>query len=84
MDMATAPGVIKPALITYVTANDVQILLGCAQSKAYLTIREVNKSAKEKGNFGYGAGKANKYLFAEKYNIPMEVVNEVISSNSRR
>ena len=78
---ATAPGVLGAAMTTYVTAADVMKLLGCKQNKAYETIREVNKAAEEDGQFAYGQGKASKYIFAEKFGIPMDVVNAVIDKN---
>ena len=76
-----APGVLGAAMTTYVTAADVMKLLGCKQNKAYQTIREVNNVAKEGGQFAYGQGKANKYIFAEKFGIPIDVVNAVIDKN---
>ena len=76
-----APGVLGAAMTTYVTAADVMKLLGCKQNKAYQTIREVNNVAKEGGQFAYGQGKANKYIFAEKFGIPIDVVNAVIDDN---
>lgn len=79
--LATAPGVLGAALTTYITAADVMKLLGCRQNKAYQTIRELNKAAKEDGQFAYGQGKASKYIFAEKFGIPMDVINSVIENN---
>lgn len=79
--LATAPGVLGAAMTTYVTAADVMKLLGCKQNKAYQTIREVNNVAKEGGQFAYGQGKANKYIFAEKFGIPIDVVNAIIDKN---
>lgn len=79
--LATAPGVLGATLTTYITAMDVMKLLGCKQNKAYQAIREVNKIAKENGQFAYGQGKASKYIFAEKFGIPMDVVNAVIENN---
>lgn len=79
--LATAPGVLGAALTTYITAADVMKLLGCRQNKAYQTIRELNKVAKEDGQFAYGQGKASKYIFAEKFGIPMDVINLVIENN---
>ncbi|MBR1740266.1 MAG: hypothetical protein IJ733_00045 [Lachnospiraceae bacterium] len=81
--LATAPGVLGSVLTTYVTCADVKTLLGCAENKAYQTIRELNSSAREKGNFAYGQGKASKYLFAEKFAIPMDVVDAVIEKNKK-
>lgn len=79
--LATAPGVLGASVTTYVTAADVMELLGCRESKAYRTIREINKSARDSGKFAYGRGKANKYMFAEKFGIPLDVVNAVIGRN---
>lgn len=79
--LATAPGVVGTAKITYITVSDVMKLLGCKENKAYQSIREVNRFAKSQGKFAYGQGKANKYMFAEKFGIPIEVVNSVIEDN---
>lgn len=79
--LTAAPGVLGAAMTTYVTAADVMKLLGCKENKAYSTIREVNKVAEEDGQFAYGQGKASKYIFAEKFGIPIEVVNAVIDKN---
>lgn len=79
--LATAPGVLGAAKTTYVTVADVKSLLGCKENKAYESIRAVNKFAAEKGQFAYGAGKASKYIFAEKFGIPIDVVNAVIEDN---
>lgn len=79
--LATAPGVLGAATTTYITVADVMKLLGCKENKAYQTIREVNRAAKQNGQFAYGQGKASKYIFAEKFGIPLEVVNEVIDQN---
>lgn len=76
--LATAPGVLGAAITTYVTVTDVMKLLGCKENKAYQTIREVNRAAQEDGQFAYGKGKASKYIFAEKFRIPMDVVNAII------
>ncbi len=79
--LATAPGVLGAAMTTYITAVDVMTLLGCKENKAYETIRAINNLAKKNGQFAYGQGKASKYLFSEKYGIPMDVVNAVIERN---
>lgn len=82
--LTAAPGVLGATMTTYVTASDVMKLLGCKENKAYQTIREVNRSALENGQFAYGQGKASKYIFAEKFGIPMEVVNAVIEKNKEQ
>jgi len=79
--LAAAPGVLGAALTTYVTAADVMKLLGCKENKAYQTIREVNQIAKKDGQFAYGQGKASKYIFSEKFGIPIDVVNAIIDKN---
>ena len=82
--LATAPGVVRTALITYLTPKDVKALLGCRDSKAYSVIRMINEAAKVNGNIGYGAGKCNKYLFSEKFGIPIEVIDQIIENNTGR
>lgn len=79
--IVTAPGVLGAAMTTYITVTDVMKLLGCKENKAYQTIREVNAVARENGQFAYGQGKASKYIFSEKFGIPIEVVNAVIDQN---
>jgi hypothetical protein len=79
--LATAPGILGATMTTYITAVDVMKLLGCKENKAYQTIRIVNKIAEEQGHLAYGQGKASKYIFAERYGIPMDVVNAVIDKN---
>lgn len=78
----TVPGVLGAAITTYVTAADVMKLLGCKESKAYKIIRAVNVTAEKNGQFAYGQGKASKYIFAEKFGIPMDVVNAIIERNN--
>lgn len=82
-DLKSAPGVLGATITTYVTAADVKHLLGCADNKAYQTIRDVNKAAKEEGKMPYGKGRANKYIFAEKFGIPIDVVNAVIEEKKQ-
>lgn len=77
--LATAPGVTMGVTRIYVTAEDVMVLLGCKENKAYEQIREVNRHAMEKGLMSFPSGKANKYLFSELQGIPIEDVNAVIS-----
>lgn len=77
--MATSPGVVKKSTRIFVTHEDVAILLGCGKSKAYDIVREVNKSAKKKGNHPFPAGKANKYLFSDIFDIPIDEVDRVIN-----
>lgn len=79
--LATAPGVISASVTTYVTAPDVKCLLGCKDNKAYETIREINKIAREKGFLPYGLGKASKYIFSERFGIPVDVIDTVIEQN---
>lgn len=77
--LVAAPGVMQKSTRIFVTCEDVATLMGCGKSKAYDIVRGVNKHAKEKGNHPFPAGKANKYLFSDIYNIPIEEVDRVIN-----
>lgn len=68
---------------TFVNSKDVKELLGCESNKAYEVIRNVNGYAKKKGLFTFPEGKANKYLFAERFGIPLEVVDAAIKKNMK-
>lgn len=81
--LATAPGVVESVTRVFVVQKDVAMLLGCGKSKAYEVVNEVNEYAKKKGYLPFPAGKANKYLFADIYDIPIEEVDRVIISNRR-
>ena len=74
-----APGVIKKTTRLFITGDDVMQIFGCGKSKAYNIIRDVNKCAVERGNRPLPAGKANKYLFAAIYDLPIEEVDKVIN-----
>ncbi len=82
--LTTAPGVLRAATTTYVNVKNVMRLLGCKENKAYETIRAINHLAKEAGMMAYGQGKASKYMFAEQFGIPMDVVNAVIEENGNK
>lgn len=77
--LAEAPGVVRKSTRIFVTQEDVAALLGCGKSKAYDIVREVNGLAKKKGNHPFPAGKANKYLFSDIFDIPMDEVDKVIN-----
>ena len=77
---ASAPGVMRNATRIFVTQEDVAVLLGCGKSKAYNIVRELNELPKKKGKHPFPAGKANKYVFAEEFDIPIEEVNKVINT----
>lgn len=77
--LAAAPGVLRKSTRVFVTQEDVAVLLGCGKSKAYDIVREVNELAKKKGNHPFPAGKANKYLFSDTFDIPIEEVDKVIN-----
>lgn len=76
---ATVPGVIRKSTRVFVTQEDVSELLGCGKSKAYGIVQEVNKQAKRNGNLPFPAGKANKFLFSDVFDIPIEEVDRVIN-----
>lgn len=75
-----APGVIKEATRIFIVWEDVAMLFGCGKSTAYNIVRKVNEIAIKKGNQPLQAGKANKYLFADIYGIPLEEVDRVINA----
>ncbi len=76
--LVRVPGVVKRATRIFITQEDVATLLGCGKSKAYNIVRQVNECAKKKGNYPFPSGKANKYLFSDIYDIPIEEVDRVI------
>ena len=78
--LAEAPGVVRKSTRIFVTQEDVAILLGCGKSKSYDIVRKVNEQAKKKGNHPFPSGKANKYLFADIFDIPIEEVDKVINN----
>jgi len=82
--LVTAPGVLREVLPTYVAVEDVKELLGCQNNKAYTVIREINRLAVNSGLFAYGQGKASKYIFSDKFGIPMDIVDAVINKNRER
>lgn len=77
--LEAAPGVVRKSTRIFVTQEDVAAIFGCGKSKAYDIVREVNELAKEKGNHPFPAGKANKYLFSDIFDIPIEEVDRVIN-----
>lgn len=79
--LAGTPGVVRKSTRIYVTQEDVAVLLGCGKSKAYDIVREVNGLAKKKGNLPFPAGRANKYLFSDTFDIPIEEVDRVINTD---
>lgn len=62
----------------YVNHKDVEALLGCARTKAYAVIREVNDYSAKRNVRRFPDGKANKYMFAEMYGIPTCDIDAVI------
>lgn len=78
--LSSASGVIKKPARLFITSDDVMQLFGCGKSKAYGIVRDVNKCAKDKGHRPLPSGKANKYLFADIYDLPIEEVDRVINN----
>ena len=74
-----APGVIRQASRMYITQADVSKLLGCKQSKAYSIVKDVNRIAVERGKAPFPSGRANKYIFSDMYDIPIEEINSVLT-----
>ena len=77
--LETASGVIKRSTRIFITAKDVEVLMGCKKSKASQIVQKVNKLAKEKGKEPFPSGKANKFLFSDVFSIPMEDVDRVLN-----
>lgn len=77
-NLVKAQGVVERTTRIFITHEEVSALLGCGKSKAYAIVRQVNECAKKKGNYPFPSGKANKYLFSDIYNIPIEEVDRVI------
>ncbi len=77
--LAEAPGVVRKSTRLFVTQKDVATILGCGKSKAYDIVRDVNKAAVKRGKHPFTAGRANKYLFADIFEIPIEEVDRVIN-----
>ncbi len=77
--LSEAPGVVRKSTRIFVTQEDVAVLLGCGKSKAYDIVRDVNKAAIKMGKHPFIAGRANKYLFADIFGIPLEDVDRVIN-----
>lgn len=79
LELEVSPGVMRKSTRIFVTQEDVAVLLGCGKSKAYNIVREVNARAKKKGNHPFPAGKANKYLFSDIFDIPLEEIDKVLN-----
>ncbi|EOS47310.1 hypothetical protein C809_02186 [Lachnospiraceae bacterium MD335] len=73
-----ASGVIGKPKRLFVTSNDVMKLLGCKKSYASKVIQDINAEAKQRGEHAFPAGKANKYIFAKTFALPMEDVESVM------
>lgn len=76
--LAEAPGVIGKPKRLFVTSNDVMRLLGCKKSYAAKVIQDINAEAKQRGERAFPAGKANKYIFAKDFAIPMDDVESAM------
>lgn len=66
----------------YYTVEEVKVLLGVEQDKAYRVIRELRIELKNKGYAMYPAGKIPKKYFLERYFIDEEEANNVLQSMS--
>lgn len=76
--LKNASGVIGKPKRLFVTSDDVMKLLGCKKSYAAKVIQDINAEAKKRGEHAFPAGKANKYIFAKTFAIPMDDVESVI------
>lgn len=78
MIFTEASGIVRKSTRIFLTQGDIMALLGCKKSKAYDIVRKLNELAKKNGNFPFPAGKANKYLFSDIFNIPIEEIDRVM------
>lgn len=78
-----SPGVIGNAPRAYITTEEVMLLLGCKEDWAYRAIRDLNKQCEKKGNHAFPPGKANKFLFAKEFDIPILFVDRVINYTTK-
>lgn len=76
--LANASGVTGKPKRLFVTSADVMKLLGCKKSYAAKVIQDINAGAKQRGEHAFPAGKANKYIFAKIFALPMEDVESVM------
>lgn len=67
----------------YVKCHDVMCILGCAQNKAYETIKMVNEYAVKKKLMPFPQGSANKYLFADLFGIPVADIDKILEEENR-
>ncbi|MBO5597608.1 MAG: hypothetical protein J5943_03260 [Oribacterium sp.] len=82
--LQNAPGVISIPTRIFVRIEDVMMILGCKKTKASECIRKTNAKAESEGKLAFTQGKANKYIFAELFDIPVEEINKVLDYNSER
>lgn len=75
---ATLTGVLGKPKRLFVNSEDVMKLLGCKKSYAGQVLKEINTEARKTGMHAFPAGKANKYLFAEKFGIPLADIENVM------
>lgn len=81
--MEATTGIIEKPKRLFVTPADVMELFGCQKSYAGNVIREINQKAKGQDKHALPAGKANKYLFAKMFDIPLADIEEVMAKNRR-
>lgn len=77
--MELTAGVLDKPKRLFVTSSDVMKLLGCKSSYAGKVLKEINDEAKESGMHAFPSGKANKYIFAEKFGIPLDDIDRAMS-----
>lgn len=76
--LTEAPGVVGKPMRLFVTSRDVMKLLGCKKSYAAKVIQDINVEAQQRGEHAFPAGKANKYMFAKAFAIPMDDIERVM------
>lgn len=62
----------------FLTVKEVMLLMGCKEDKAYKTMRKINIESEKEGFMRFEAGKVNKHVFARKFQIPEEDIEQAI------
>jgi len=67
--------------LLFFSVEDVKIILGIENTKAYDIIKELRKELVSKGYADYPAGRVPKKYFCERYYLELKDVEEVLQAN---
>jgi hypothetical protein len=62
----------------FLTVKEVMLLMGCKEDKAYKIMRKINTESEKDGYMRFAAGTVNKHIFAKKFQIPEEDIEQAI------